>query len=318
MRRDGLEQGHIRSRAQLGKVRVLVAGDVMLDRYWYGHVDRISPEAPVPVIKVEREDQRLGGAANVARNVSSLGAGASLVGTIGDDEPGKVVEGLLRSSNIESRLVVQDAHPTTVKLRAIGRSQQLLRIDFEDPAPDKCLAMQEAVFVDCCAGYDVVVFSDYAKGALRDVHRLVEIARASRKPVLVDPKGTDYRPYRGATAITPNTSELRAVVGAWHDEAELERKAQDLRASLELDCIVLTRSEEGMTLFDRDGRLDVKAQAKEVFDVTGAGDTVVACLAVLVGAGATLREALPVANRAGGISVGRLGTTAVTYDELFA
>jgi rfaE bifunctional protein kinase chain/domain len=298
-------------------VRVLVAGDVMLDRYWYGHVERISPEAPVPVVKVERAEERLGGAANVAKNVASLGARAGLLGTIGDDESGRLVTDLLRSSGIEPKLVVQSEHPTTVKLRAIGRSQQLLRLDFEDPAPTNCVKEQEAVFSACCGDHEVIVLSDYGKGALAEVHRLVESARALSRPVLIDPKGADYSKYRGATAITPNVAELKAVVGSWKSEDELTRKAQELRSHLELDTLLLTRSEEGMTLFDSDGRCDVKAEAKEVFDVTGAGDTVIGSLAVLVGAGLSLREAMPIANRAGGIVVGRVGTAAVTYEELF-
>lgn len=302
---------------QLSKSRVLVVGDAMIDRYWYGAVDRISPEAPVPVVRVTREELRIGGAANVASNVVALGAQATLLTVVGDDEASHTLETLVAKTGIRPHFGRDADLQTTVKLRVIGRQQQLLRLDFENTPKSEVLASQTADFLKLLPQHDAVLFSDYGKGGLDHVHHMIGHARAAGKPVLVDPKGTDYSRYRGATAITPNRAELQQVVGAWSQEDELRAKAQALRAQLGLAALVLTRSEEGMTLYDAEGELSVAAQAREVFDVTGAGDTVIATLAALVGAGLSLREAMPHANRAGSIVVGKFGTATVSYAELF-
>lgn len=306
------------SKQELARSQVLVVGDAMLDRYWHGAVERISPEAPVPVVKVAREEERVGGAANVAYNVSSVGAQASFLGVVGDDEPGHRLEALLRETGIHTHLKRDAGLRTTVKLRVIGRQQQLLRMDFENEPDHEVLALQTETFGALLPRHGAVLFSDYGKGGLAHIPKMIEAARAARTPVLIDPKGDDYTRYRGATVITPNRAELQEVVGRWHGEDDLRAKAQGLRASLGLDALLVTRSEEGMTLYDAAGELHVKAQAREVFDVTGAGDTVIATLAAMVGAGLPLREAVPIANRAGGIVVGKFGTATVSYEELFA
>ena len=303
--------------AQLAQSHVLVVGDVMLDRYWYGAVDRISPEAPVPVLRVTREEERLGGAANVASNVAALGGQVSLLSVLGDDAASHQFEALVARSGIHPELERDPSLHTTVKLRLIGRQQQLLRADFESRPSAAVLEQQSARFERVMPAHGVVLFSDYGKGGLIHVAAMIAAARALGKPILVDPKGSDYRAYAGATVITPNRSEMQQVVGAWHSEPELADKAQNLRQQLGLQAVIVTRSEEGMSLFDDQGASHVGAQAQEVFDVTGAGDTVIATLAVLVGAGLSLREAMPWANKAGGYVVGKLGTATVSHAELF-
>jgi D-glycero-beta-D-manno-heptose-7-phosphate kinase len=302
---------------QLAKARVLVVGDPMLDRYWHGAVERISPEAPVPVVKVSREEERVGAAANVAYNIATLGAKASFLGVVGQDEPGQRLEALLRETGIATHLKRDPKLKTTVKLRVIGRQQQLLRMDFENEPDHEALASQSEAFQELLAGHDAILFSDYGKGGLAHIPKMIRAALAAGKPVLIDPKGSDYERYSGATVITPNRSELQQVVGGWKDDAELHAKAQKLREQLKLDALLVTLGEDGMTLFDAKGEAHVGAQAREVFDVTGAGDTVIATLAALVAAGMSLREALPLANKAGGIVVGKFGTATVSYEELF-
>ena len=306
------------TKQQLAKARVLVVGDAMLDRYWHGAVERISPEAPVPVVKVSREEERIGAAANVAYNISTLGAQASFLGVVGDDEPGHRLEVLLKETGIQAHLKRDPGLRTTVKLRVIGRQQQLLRMDFENEPDHEILALQNEAFAGLLPQHDAILFSDYGKGGLAHIPVMIASARAAGKPVLVDPKGSDYGRYRGASVITPNRAELQDVVGRWHGEDDLKSRAHKLRAELGLEGLLLTRSEEGMTLFDAQGEFTVKAQAREVFDVTGAGDTVIATLAAMVAAGLPLREAVPIANRAGGIVVGKFGTATVSYEELFA
>jgi rfaE bifunctional protein kinase chain/domain len=303
---------------QLANSKVLVVGDAMLDRYWYGDVDRISPEAPVPVVRVVRDEERLGGAANVAYNVVALGAGACFLGVVGADEPGDRLEKILTTSGIRAHLKHDAGLKTTVKLRVIGRQQQLLRMDFENEPDHEVLAAQSDTFAQLMPKHEAVLFSDYGKGGLTHIARMIASARSAGKSVLVDPKGSDYSRYRGASVITPNRAELQQVVGSWHSEQELRTKARQLLESLQLDALLVTRSEEGMTLFDAAGELHVQAQAREVFDVTGAGDTVIATLAAMVAAGLPLREAVPIANRAGGLVVGKFGTAPVSYKELFA
>ncbi len=296
---------------------MLVVGDAMLDRYWYGAVDRISPEAPVPVVRVTRQEERMGGAANVAYNIVTLGARSSLLSVVGDDEASRQLEALVASSGITPCFGCDPKLKTTVKLRVIGRQQQLLRLDFENTPENEVLASQSAAFEKLLPQHDTVLFSDYGKGGLAHIGLMVAQAHAAGKVVLVDPKGSDYSRYQHATAITPNRAELEQVIGAWRDEADLQAKAQNLRKALKLQAVLLTRSEEGMTLFDAQGQLHVPALAREVFDVTGAGDTVIGTLAAMLAAGLSLREAVPVANRAGGIVVGKFGTATVAYDELF-
>ncbi len=299
-------------------VRLLVVGDVMLDRYWFGEVNRISPEAPVPVVKVERQEERLGGAANVARNAASLGAVSALLSVVGDDEAGRTLGRLLEEGQIDASLHVDRNIDTIVKLRVIGRQQQLLRIDFETPPSHEILQAKLADFESRVVQADVVILSDYGKGGLTHISEMIRIARSYDKPVLVDPKGDEWGKYAGATVITPNRSELREVVGKWSSEDELIAKAQKLRGELGLDALLVTRSEEGMTLFADDGIHHQPAQAREVFDVSGAGDTVIATLAVVLAAGADWAEAIRIANVAAGIVVGKLGTAVVTREELAA
>jgi rfaE bifunctional protein kinase chain/domain len=308
----------ILTKKNIAGARVLVVGDAMLDRYWHGAVERISPEAPVPVVKVTREEERIGAAANVAYNVITLGAQASFLGVVGDDEPGHRLEALLRETGISTHLKRDPGLKTTVKLRVIGRQQQLLRMDFENEPDHEALALQNETFAQLSPAHDAVLFSDYGKGGLAHIPAMIAAARAAGKAVLVDPKGSDYSRYAGATVITPNRGELQQVVGAWKDDAELRAKAQRLRTELKLDALLVTLGEDGMTLFDAAGEQHVQAQAREVFDVTGAGDTVIATLATLVAAGLSLRDAMPLANKAGGIVVGKFGTATVSYEELFS
>ena len=306
------------SKEQLAQAKVLVVGDVMLDRYWYGAVDRISPEAPVPVVRITREENRLGGCANVAFNAVSVGAQASLLSVVGDDEASHLLQDLIAKSGITPYFGRDAQLKTTVKLRVIGRQQQLLRVDFENTPQNEVLSSQTQQFMQLLPDHPVVLFSDYGKGGLAHVTDMIAAARKANKAVLIDPKGSDFSRYAGATCITPNRAELQQVVGGWNSEEELSTKAHNLRNELQLDAVLLTRSEEGMTLFDAQGAAHIAAQAREVFDVTGAGDTVIATLAALVAAGMSLREAMPWANRAGGMVVGKFGTATVSYEELFA
>jgi rfaE bifunctional protein kinase chain/domain len=296
---------------------LLVVGDTMLDRYWFGDVERISPEAPVPIVRIRTQEERAGGAANVARNATAVGARCSLLSVVGDDEAGRAVETMLIAAGVTPHLERDASLSTTVKLRVLGRQQQMLRIDFEQQPTREVLASLMTRYRAELARHAVLVLSDYGKGGLAHIGTMIEIARAAGKPILVDPKGDDYARYAGATIITPNRAELREVVGRWKDEADLERRAQKLRTDLRLQALLLTRSEEGMTLFTDEGAWTVPAQAREVYDVSGAGDTVIAVLGAMLAAGKPLKEAVTLANKAGGIVVGKLGTATVSYDELF-
>jgi len=302
----------------MNKARVLVVGDVMLDRYWFGDVSRISPEAPVPVVKIERTEERPGGAANVARNVAALGAQAELLSVIGNDEAGVCLERLLRDERIPSQLYRDSAIATTIKLRVIGRQQQLLRIDFDIQPSHEVLLSKLADFGKKLPSCDVVVLSDYGKGGLTHIAKMINMVNRSGKPVLVDPKGDDFDRYRNATILTPNRTEFRQVVGGWKNEREFGEKARQLVKRLKLQALLITRSEEGMTLFSDEQMVHVPAQAREVFDVSGAGDTVIAVLGVMLASGAKLPDAVRIANRAAGIVVGKLGTAVVHREELFA
>jgi rfaE bifunctional protein kinase chain/domain len=298
--------------------RVLVVGDVMLDRYWFGEVSRVSPEAPVPVVKVERSEERLGGAANVARNVVALGARVALLSVVGTDEAGQALQRLLSEEGIESSLHQDADLSTTIKLRVIGRQQQLLRIDFENWPAHEVLRAKLMEFSDRLPDCDVVILSDYGKGGLTHITEMIRLARAAGKRVLVDPKGEDFSRYAGATMITPNRAELREVIGKWSSEDDLARRARQLREELGLEALLLTRSEEGMTLFRAEGVTHEAAQAREVYDVSGAGDTVIATMAVMLASGADPATAMRLANRAAGIVVGKLGTAVAHLDELRA
>jgi rfaE bifunctional protein kinase chain/domain len=302
--------------AQFQQTRILVVGDVMLDRYWFGDSERISPEAPVPIVQVAKIDERLGGAANVARNVAALGAQTSLLGVVGIDEAGTRVSELLLASGVDSHLEQDAKVPTTVKLRVIARQQQLIRLDFEEAPSAAALEHKLARFEALLGAVDAVILSDYGKGALDQVATMILQAKAKQKIILVDPKGSDFERYRGATVITPNRGELRQVIGKWASEDELTERAQALRRSLDIQTLLLTRSEEGMSLYTDAGVSHVRAQAREVFDVSGAGDTVIATLAVALAAAWPLERAMALANRAGGIVVGKLGTATVTSEEL--
>lgn len=301
---------------KITRVRLLVVGDVMLDRYWFGEVNRISPEAPVPVVKVERQEERLGGAANVARNAVALGAATALLSVVGADDAGKSLARLLAEGMIDAGLHIDETLATIIKLRVIGRQQQLLRIDFETPPSHEILLAQLADFARRVADTDVVVLSDYGKGGLTHITEMIGMARAADKPVLVDPKGDDWSRYVGATVITPNRAELKQVIGHWRSEDELSEKAHRLRRQLGIEALLVTRSEEGMTLFADHETHHQPAQAREVFDVSGAGDTVIATLAVALAAGADWAEAIRVANIAAGIVVGKLGTAVVSREEI--
>jgi rfaE bifunctional protein kinase chain/domain len=303
-------------RERVARGRVLVAGDVMLDRYWFGAVERISPEAPVPVVKVERTEERPGGAANVARNAAALGAQATLLSVTGDDEAGRALAALVGAEGVRAVFHRDPKLATTVKLRVIGRQQQLLRVDFETAPSHEVLAGKLAEFARLASEHDAVVLSDYGKGGLAHIAAMIEGARSAGKPVLVDPKGEDWDRYRGATVVTPNRAEFRAVVGRWRDEADMTARAQALRRRLGLAALLVTRSEDGMTLYTDAGADSIPAQAREVYDVSGAGDTVIATLGALIAAGAGLREAMAIANEAAGVVVGKLGTATVTPAEL--
>jgi rfaE bifunctional protein kinase chain/domain len=300
------------------KARVLIVGDVMLDRYWFGDVSRISPEAPVPVVKVDRSEERPGGAANVARNTAALGAPTMLLSVVGADEAGQALARLMREASIDASLHEDAGLATTVKLRVIGRQQQLLRIDFENAPDHEVLKAKLAEYGQRLKHCDVVILSDYGKGGLAHIADMIRMARAAGKPVLVDPKGDDYARYAGATIITPNRSELREVVGRWSDDEDLARRAQRLREELGLEALLVTRSEEGMTLFRASGTDHEPALAREVFDVSGAGDTVIATLAVMMAAGLDLAAAMRLANRAAGVVVAKLGTATCSLEELAA
>ena len=298
---------------------MLVVGDVMLDRYWYGDVSRISPEAPVPVVLVneQKEDLRLGGAANVAHNCASLGARTHLLSVVGDDESGRALGKLLERKGVKADLHRDRSIRTTEKLRVIGRQQQLLRLDFERSPSREVLASKLTQYRAALPDCDVVVLSDYGKGGMTHIRQMIQLARRAKKRVLVDPKGDDYSRYRGASVITPNRAELREVVGTWRDEKDLAQRAETLRRKLGLEALLVTRGEEGMTLFRPGRKVHIDTEAREVFDVTGAGDTVIATLAVMLAAGANMEAAVKIANRAAGIVVGKLGTAVASYEEVF-
>ena len=306
-----------RSLDRLRERRLLVAGDVMMDRYWFGGVERISPEAPVPVVAVDRRENRVGGAANVARNVVALDATCVLLSVVGDDEAGRQLREIVEEAGIESRLQVDPEAETTIKLRIISRNQQLLRADFEaEPAGEvllRCLDDYRAQLERC----DVVVLSDYGKGGLRHVEEMIGLARKAGVPVLVDPKGRDFSRYRGAAMVTPNLKEFEAAAGEVADDADMERRARRMMEELELEQLLITLSDRGMVLFRRDREpLLQPARAKEVYDVSGAGDTVIAMMALARADGFGDEDALALANSAAGVVVSKLGTAVPAREEL--
>ena len=300
----------------LSKARLLVSGDVMLDRYWFGDVNRISPEAPVPIVHVQKSEERAGGAANVALNIASLGCKARLLAVVGNDEPATTLAKILTKDGVEVSFLEDSSLPTTVKLRVIGRQQQLIRLDFETPPSKEVLVDKLKDFETMVNQTDVVVLSDYGKGGLNHIDKMISICRSVGKRVLVDPKGDNYEKYRGASILTPNRSEFRQIVGKWNTESELIEKAQKLRIHLQLEALLVTRSEEGMTLVSEKEIVHEPTRAQEVFDPTGAGDTVIATLGAMLAAGVPMPQAVHIANRAAGIVVDRLGTATVTHEEL--
>lgn len=302
------------SRFQAAKV--LVVGDVMLDRYWFGDVNRISPEAPVPVAKIAKTDHRAGGAANVARNIAALGGQVALLSVVGNDEAADMLTNLLAQDNIAHYLHRSTHVPTTLKLRVLARNQQLIRLDFEEKPDSGCLKNVFAEYKKIVLQYDAVILSDYGKGVLNEVAVMIATAKQLDKPVLIDPKGADYSKYSGATLLTPNRAELREVVGIWQDEVGLTTKAQKLREDLGLTALLVTRSEEGMSLYRAD-KIDHQAtRAQEVYDVSGAGDTVIAAMGLCLAAGYDLPEAMHTANAAAGVVVAKLGTAVCSFMEL--
>jgi D-beta-D-heptose 7-phosphate kinase/D-beta-D-heptose 1-phosphate adenosyltransferase len=298
-------------------VRLLVVGDVMLDKYWFGNVDRISPEAPVPIVHIKKEVLRMGGAGNVALNASALGARVQLLGLVGSDTAADQIEHLLKTHCVQSRVRYVVGGTTTTKIRVMSQGRQLIRLDIEDDFTKWDADLILADYTDKLGQVDGIILSDYAKGTLRYSEELIKRAVAAGKPVIVDPKGKDFSRYRGATLITPNLSEFESVVGRCDSEPELEARGCLLRDSLELEAILITRSEKGMTLLLRgELPLHLPARAQEVFDVTGAGDTVVATLGVALSSGFPLSEAAELANYAAGTVVTKIGTSTVSLQEL--
>ena len=296
--------------------RILVVGDAMLDRYWDGSVDRVSPEAPVPVLRVTRRFERPGGAANVAANLAALGVAASLIALVGEDEDGARLGALMDDAGIAFDRVADPAHATTAKIRCVARHQQMLRADFEAAPPPSMRARLAERFARALPVHDLVVLSDYAKGALSDCAPLIAAARAAGKQVLVDPKGRDWARYTGATLLKPNLAALDAVLGDGADEAGRERRVRELRGRFGWGAVLLTRGEDGMTLFDDAGATHARAHRREVHDVTGAGDTVLATLAWRLAEGDDLVQAMHWANVAAGLAVQVFGTAVLARDEL--
>jgi len=297
--------------------KVLVVGDSMLDRYWYGGVERISPEAPVPVIAVNRCEERRGGGANVARNVQALGAKCDLLSVSGSDNEADTLEQLLREEGVNCRLQRDKLLNTTVKLRVISQNQQLIRIDFDMPGSKDARAQLLDRYLEGLRQFQLVIVSDYGKGGLGSISEMIAAARGADIPVVVDPKGDDYSLYRGADLLTPNRREFEQVAGRFNDQKELEENASALASSFELGAVLVTRGEEGMSLIKRDGEaLHYPARAREVFDVTGAGDTVIATIGCAFAVGGGSEDALHLANIAAGVVVGKLGATTATPDEI--
>jgi len=297
-------------------VHVLVVGDVMLDRYWHADANRISPEAPVPVASITDTHDRAGGAANVAQNISSLGTQVTLLGAVGNDSEGLVLQDILHKQNIKTNLVSSPAIRTTSKIRIVSRNQQLIRLDFDDTA-HSCSRDVEQAFSASVEQCSIVILSDYGKGVLSDAQAIIRAAQANNKKVIVDPKGADFSKYKNASVITPNYSEFCAVVGECECEQDIYQKAQKLCMENNFEALLITRSEKGMTLVMHDGTVtNFPAQMREVYDVTGAGDTVISAFAMSLAADGDFNQAARVANIAASIVVGKFGAATVSAEEL--
>ena len=294
----------------------MIVGDVMLDRYWFGSVDRISPEAPVPVLAVGSKESRAGGAANVANNIAVLGAKAKLISVVGDDATAQELESLVSSLGTEVLFSKDSQIQTTEKLRMIAQNQQLLRADFENNPSDNSLALCLEDFLTHLPKVDVVILSDYGKGCLQHVKEMIKHANQACKPVVVDPKGSDFSRYQGASMITPNTKEFKAVMGDFVDENDFESKAFELKKRYQLDSLLVTRSEKGMSFIQGDKHIQSAAKAREVYDVSGAGDTVIASVALGLVSDMSISERLAFANAAAGVVVGKVGTATASIDEI--
>ena len=303
--------------SSIARAKVLVVGDIMLDRYWFGDVERISPEAPVPIVSVSNSQERVGGAGNVALNVASLGGQCALLGVVGDDAAGVAVEHAANDAGITHDFIVDQVAPTSIKQRIISRNQQLIRADFEgDPGQESVSALLDSTR-DKLKDYDVIVLSDYGKGALKQIEKIIELARHSSIPVFVDPKGDDFSKYRGATMITPNLKEFELVSGKVRDDADLERKAEQIIERYDLQQLLITLSDKGMKLFQRVAEpIHSPARSREVYDVSGAGDTVIAVMAMCLTSSIAPSEAMRIANSAAGVVVSKLGTATVSLEEL--
>ncbi len=301
------------------KAHVLVVGDLMLDRYWHGATERISPEAPVPVVHVRNNEERAGGACNVALNIATLGAQCTVMGLCGNDEAAQILEAMLQQSKVNTRFIRMAENATVTKLRVMSRSQQLMRLDFEDGFIGSDLSALEAKFAEILSQFNMVVCSDYGKGSLRQVNKLIAMCNKQSIPVLVDPKGSDFERYAGATLITPNLSEFEAIVGRCENVDELVSHADKLSKKYNIEALLVTRSEHGMSLMQRGyDAVHLPTHAREVFDVTGAGDTVISTLAAALGADVSLERAMWLSNLAAGIVVGKSGTASVSIQELEA
>jgi rfaE bifunctional protein kinase chain/domain len=302
---------------KLTDARILVVGDAMLDRYWFGEVDRISPEAPVPVLAISDSEERAGGAANVACNISALGAKCDLISVVGNDDAAKSLEQLLADRGVTTGFIRDENHVTTVKLRLLSRNQQLLRADFEQQPDDVYIVEALGQFKKHLDNADIVLLSDYGKGVLRDIDQMIAAAKAKGLKVLVDPKGRDFSRYRGASMITPNRHEFEDVVGPCPSLENMAVKAAELLKIIDVEFLLVTLSDKGMALFDKSGLVfHQKARAREVFDVSGAGDTVIGAVAAMLAAGSDYREAVHVANAAAAIVVGKLGVATASADEI--
>lgn len=303
-------------KSELSNKKILVVGDVMLDQYWFGEVNRISPEAPVPIARIQKTEIRPGGAANVARNIASLGGNVTLLSVVGDDLAAQNLEDMLTLEKVQFHLHRDKTIDTIVKLRVLAKNQQLIRIDFEkEPSHEVLLDILEK-FENIIDGFDVVILSDYGKGGLTHTSKMIKISKSHNKMVLVDPKGNDYSKYQGAYIITPNKSELRDATGEWENEKQFVEYATELKNKLNLDYLLVTRSEEGMTLFTSTTHTSYPTLAKEVFDVSGAGDTVIATLGLMLANSINIQDAVQISNIAAGIVVAKVGTATVTKEEL--
>lgn len=300
----------------LNQHKILVVGDVMLDRYWFGDVSRISPEAPVPIAKINKTEDRPGGAANVARNIASLNGNVTLLSVVGNDEPAITLGEILVKDKVDAILKPDNSIRTIVKLRVLAKNQQLIRLDFEENPSHEILSEVLEIYTEIIDNYDTIILSDYGKGGLSHAAKMIEIANLHNKRILIDPKGADYSKYENATLITPNKSEFRDAVGMWQNEAEFKQKAIDLKNKLNLQSLLVTRSEEGMSLFNKVSQTDYPTVAQEVYDVSGAGDTVIATLGLMLANEIPIEEAVMLANIAAGVVVAKVGTATLGLPEL--